>query len=204
MAETVGREASLMAVMQLADSILSICKLCIENLEDCPKDFPAILLELSSARALFDSLNFAVLHDAPSAEFLGELGGPNGAIQACHAAVEELESPLSYDDSTRTRRKKTNREKAHNLLRALASPLEQDKCKALLALIAQHKTTIGTALLIELGLVHPTSSRINYLSTNKPTRQGSQDVEHGLTQMPKALTGKFLSEPITVTVIYRY
>jgi len=150
MAEAIGLAASIMAIIQLADRIVGICKLCIESLEDCPKDFRMILVEISSTRALFDSLQFVQQHDAHSADFLEKLAGPNGSITGCHTAVKDLESLFPYDDSIYAQGKKKNRQKAQIIFKTLAWPLKQNKAKELLTRVAQHKITINTAFSIEV------------------------------------------------------
>lgn len=46
MAEAVGLAGSIIAVVQLADSIVRVCKLCIEGLKDCPHYIRTILIEI--------------------------------------------------------------------------------------------------------------------------------------------------------------
>lgn len=153
MAEAIGLAASLIAVIGVTTRIVGICKLCMESLEDCPKEFRMILVEISSTRALFDSLHFVQQHDPDSVDFLDKLLGPNGSITGCHAAIKELERLLPYVQSIYAQ-KITSREKAKIILKTLAWPLKQNKAKELLTRIAQHKTTINTAFSMEVWCVH--------------------------------------------------
>ncbi|KAK4449143.1 hypothetical protein QBC34DRAFT_285569, partial [Podospora aff. communis PSN243] len=150
MAEALGVAASVFAVIQLADRVLTICRLCIESLKDCPQDLRTILIEISSTRALFDSLQFLQQHNPNSVKFLERLSGPNGAVTGCHIAVQELESLLPWHILTDTQNAKTKRQKAEIVLKMLAWPLKQTRARELLARISQHRNTINTTFSTEI------------------------------------------------------
>ncbi|KAK4158998.1 hypothetical protein QBC43DRAFT_193013, partial [Cladorrhinum sp. PSN259] len=169
MAEAFGLVASIIAVVQLTDRIATVCKFCIESLEDCPQDLRGILIEISSTRALFDNLDFLRQHDPHSTSFLEKLGGANGPVMECHAAVKELENLLPWDYFCIARENRTKRQKADIMFKMLAWPLKQSRAKELLSRIVQHKTSINTAVSVEV------------LQTVRDIKLGVHQVQEALT-----------------------
>ncbi|KAK3312862.1 hypothetical protein B0H66DRAFT_569022 [Apodospora peruviana] len=154
MADPLSLTASIIAVVEVAGRIASICKQFIEGVEDCPKDLRMILIETSSTKAIFDNLAFLHEHDPQSALFLAKLDGANGPVAGCRATITELEKllPSEYlveSNNGGSKKAMTTRKKVSDALTVLAWPLKQTKAKDLLVRLGQYKTTINTALSVD-------------------------------------------------------
>jgi hypothetical protein len=58
MAEAVALGASIIAIYQIADRIIGLCKFYIETIHDAPSDIRKILVEMSALKAIFQDLEF--------------------------------------------------------------------------------------------------------------------------------------------------
>jgi len=58
MAEGIAFAASVIAVVQIADRIASVCKSLIETVQDYPRDLRLIFIEIGSLKVIFESLRF--------------------------------------------------------------------------------------------------------------------------------------------------
>lgn len=119
--------ASVLAFIGLADRIISLCKYCIDGVQDAPSDIRMIHGEASSLRAIVDVLTET---EAPS---LFEKDGP---FEACRHCLSELEGLLpAGTNSGHARRLRPT-------LAELAWPLKQSKARKLLAELSHHKSTL--------------------------------------------------------------
>lgn len=91
MAEAVGLFASIIAVVQLADSIAKICKFYIETIQDYPRDLRLIYVEIGSLKVVFEGLTFLDPDDPADSVMLHAILRSDGPVQHCKKAVEELE-----------------------------------------------------------------------------------------------------------------
>jgi hypothetical protein len=145
MAEIVAFGASVVAFIQLTDRIVSLSRFYLEALDDCPHDIKAILVEITSLKALLEVLNFLIgvkpdAGDAPS--LLSRLAGQDGPIEGCRKAVEMLEKQLP----PQARAPAQKRRKTEDVLKLLAWPLRQSKATKLLAEISRYKESIVLAI----------------------------------------------------------
>jgi hypothetical protein len=148
MAEIVAFGASVVAFIQLADRVISVSKFYLEALDDCPHDIKTVLIEITSLKALLESLKFLIglKNDAaPTSSFLSHLGGQGGPIEGCRDAVTMLEKLIP----PQTRAPAQKRRKTENLLKCLAWPLHQTKATKLLAEISRYKDSITLAITID-------------------------------------------------------
>jgi hypothetical protein len=143
MAETIALGASIIAVIQIADRIISLCKDYIETVKDAPRDLHLILIETSSLKAVFDGLKFLQESGTNLSSNLRILDDKDGLIKGCQRCVSNLETLLSpgFDTSVQGKRRKIQ-----VTLNSLAWPLKERKAKKLLDEILQYKTTITLAL----------------------------------------------------------
>ena len=145
MAEAVALTASIIAVVQLADRIATVCKFLIETVQDYPRELRLIYVETSSLKVIFEGLSFLGKDDAADWTTLKALRGDNGPLERCKNAVQELDKlfpPLP--SSPRSRGGK--RAKLQITLASLAWPLKADRSKRLLEEIMRYKATISVAL----------------------------------------------------------
>ena len=60
MAEAIAVVASSIAIIQITDRIISVCKTYIENIQDAPSDLRAILLEISTLKVIFQKCQIPI------------------------------------------------------------------------------------------------------------------------------------------------
>lgn len=146
MAEALGLAASIIAIVQLADRITSVCEFFIESIEGYPRDLQLILVETSSVRVLFQNLKFVREHDPEASVFLDKMTQTSAA---CLESVTQLEklvpSSLLSKGNNKRKRKKTDL-----VLASLAWPLRERKVRSLLKDIASHKATISNIFCAEI------------------------------------------------------
>jgi len=136
--------ASAIAVVQLADKVISLCKSYITGVHDAPVDLRKILIEVSSMKCVLEVIELlGHAKDGTSSPFLETLGGP---LNECNEALKSLESMLSpqFESPSEGRRQKI----VLSLVR-LAWPLKKEKAQRLLDEIARHKSTISLSLTTE-------------------------------------------------------
>lgn len=143
MAEAVALWASVVAFIQLADRLIHTTKYYIEAIKDCPADIRTILVEVSSLKALLQTLDFFLANDiGPGTYLLGQLVGEHGPIEGCRKSLSDLERLLPRDFKTVAGK----RRKILNVAEHLAWPLRQTSARKLLDNISRHKATIAFAL----------------------------------------------------------
>lgn len=146
MAEAIAVGASVIAIIQIADRIISLCKFYIETARDAPSDLRIILIETSALKTILENLNFPTACDGPDSTAARRISGADGPIEGCCRTVTELEK-LFPSDSVRTRgRKGSKRRMLNSALTALAWPLKESKARKLLDEMMRYKATISLAL----------------------------------------------------------
>lgn len=141
--------ASIIAVVQLTDRIVSVCRSYIEGVKDYPKDLRVIYLEVKSLAVIFETLRFMDQTDPKDAAILSHLEGHDGPIEGCRKTVEALSSLLSpsatISSSTGTQpRNKT--QKIQDSLASFAWPLKANQAQKLMEELNRHKSTINIAI----------------------------------------------------------
>jgi hypothetical protein len=150
MAEAVGLGASIIAIYQIADRLIGLCKFYIETVYDAPSDLRKILIEMSALKTIFQDLEFLKRCDSKLSAVLGNMAGSDGAIGACRQAIADMEK-LFPQDSVNIHRSADRASKRMKVaykatLAALAWPFKASKAMKLLQDISMHKTTITLAL----------------------------------------------------------
>ena len=146
MAEAIAVGASVVAIIQIADRIIGLCKFYIETARDAPSDLRVILIETSALKTILENLNFLTACDGPDSTAARRIAGADGPIEGCLRTVSELEK-LFPSDSVQTRgRKSSKKRRLDSVLMALAWPLKENKAQKLLDEMMRYKTTIGLAL----------------------------------------------------------
>lgn len=136
----------MIAIIQIADRIIGLCKFYIETARDAPSDLRIILIETSALKTILENLNFLTACDGPDSTAARRISGADGPIEGCCRTVTELEK-LFPSDSVRTRgRKGSKRRMLNSALTALAWPLKESKARKLLDEMMRYKTTISLAL----------------------------------------------------------
>jgi hypothetical protein len=150
MAEAVALGASIIAIYQIADRIIGLCKFCIETIHDAPSDIRKILVEMSALKAIFQDLEFLKGCDSKLSAVLKHMACTDGPIKACLKAVADMEKIFpqnSINTHTSADRASKRMKVAYKAtLATLAWPLKASKAMKLLQDISMHKTTITLAL----------------------------------------------------------
>ena len=146
MAEAVAIGASVIAIIQIADRIIGLCKFYVETARDAPSDLRLILVETSALKTILENLNFLTACDGPDSTAARRVSGADGPIEGCFRTVTELEK-LFPSNSILTRGRKSSKTRTLNsVLTALAWPLKESKARKLLDEMMRYKTTISLAL----------------------------------------------------------
>lgn len=136
----------MIAIIQIADRIIGLCKFYIETARDAPSDLRVLLIEISALKTILENLNFLTACDGPDSTAARRTSGADGPIEGCFRTVTELEK-LFPSDLVRTRGRKSSKKKTLNsVLTALAWPLKESKARKLLDEMTRYKTTINLAL----------------------------------------------------------
>lgn len=142
----VAAVASVIAIIQITDRIISLCKFYIGTARDAPSDLRLILIETSTLKTILENLNFLSACNDPLSEATGRISGPDGPIEGCLRTATELEKLFPADAAQTTSRRNGKRRKLDSVLTALAWPLKESKARKLLDEMARYKTTISLAL----------------------------------------------------------
>lgn len=146
MAEAIALGASVIAILQITDRLIGICKFYIESAGEGTRDLHAILLEASILKTIFETLDFLRKRNDGVSTLLDALSGKNGPIENCRRSIKKLDELFPAVDSERAQRVQSRKDKAIIFWNALAWPLKKEKAKKLLEEITQCKTTITLAL----------------------------------------------------------
>ena len=82
----------MIAVIQVTDRVVSLCKLYVEYVRDLPADIRTILVELAMLRAVFENLKFLIDYDAVQESTL--LHSCTAPVEECKNLIAELETLL--------------------------------------------------------------------------------------------------------------
>lgn len=143
MAEVIALGASIIAFLQLTDRVIGLTKYYIEALNDCPGDIRTILVEISSLKAILESLDFLLRNNSgPEPHLMQQLAGDHGPIEECRKSVAELERLLP----THIRSVHGKRQKVLAAAEHIAWPLRENSVKKLVDNISRYKASIAFAL----------------------------------------------------------
>ena len=149
MAEAVALSASIIAIFQIADRVIGLCKLYIETVRDAPSDLRTILIETSTMKTILENVQFLMsCNNRPSA-MLDVLYGADGPIEGCRGAIAKMEGlfPSGYAQGPRGNISKRQKVKAS--LATLAWPLKESRARKLMEEVIRYKSTINLALTTE-------------------------------------------------------
>lgn len=138
--------ASVIAVIGLADRIISLCRGYVTTMKDAPSDLRTIMVEAGSLRSVVTSLEFFLstwgtdnmLHTVKSLE------GPEGPLEESRKALVDLEKlfPSAADPSAAGAKRKATT----IFYSKLSWPFKEEKARKILNDIARHKASISLAL----------------------------------------------------------
>lgn len=133
--EVAGASASIIAIVQLVEKIISTCRWYLTTARDAPNDLRTIMIEVASLKSILDTHRLS-----PILENLKDRDGP---LEACRRELVILDTLVSSAPLPGTGPK---RRKVLLSATALAWPLKETKARKLLENIGRHKATIHFAL----------------------------------------------------------
>ncbi|KAH0553118.1 hypothetical protein GP486_006694 [Trichoglossum hirsutum] len=140
--------ASVAAIIQITDRIISICKSYITTVKDAPRDLRMIMIETGSIRIVLEVLESLASGEIneDSSIILKNLKNSGGLLEGCGQALATLDSlfPAAECKSPDSKRRKTLLS-----LKNLAWPLKQSKARKLLEDIGRYKESICLTLTTE-------------------------------------------------------
>ena len=149
MAEAIALGASIIAIIQIADRVIGLCKFYIESVHDAPSDLRTLLIETSAMRTILENVQFLVSCNNEPSTMLDGLSGADGPIEGCRSAIAKMEGlfPSGYAQGHKGSRSKRQKVKAS--LATLAWPLKEGRAKKLVEEVIRYKSTINLALTTE-------------------------------------------------------
>jgi hypothetical protein len=139
--------ASVVAIVQIASTIISVCKDYVTTVANAPKDLRTILIQVGSVKCILETLELLISRGGDEVSIiLQKLQNSDGPLDGCKQALIALNNlfPTEAECS-----KDGKRRKVLSSLRNLAWPLKESKARKLLKDIGQYKTTISVALTTE-------------------------------------------------------
>jgi hypothetical protein len=91
MAEAIALSASIIAVIQISDRIIGLTKHYIEAVQDAPRNLHSIRIEVSTLKAVFESLELLRDSNSVLSGNVRKLSEKDGAVEGCRRSVSELE-----------------------------------------------------------------------------------------------------------------
>jgi hypothetical protein len=140
--------SSVVAVVQIADRVISLCKTYITGVQDAPTDLRAILIEVGSVKCVLETLELLTSskNEDNSLAILRKLEGHDGPLEGCREALKGLEALFPPQSQSPVQGK---RQRVALSLASLAWPFKRDRGFKLLGEIGRHKATISLGLTTE-------------------------------------------------------
>lgn len=163
MADPLSLVASVIAIIQITEQIVKVCRFYIESVQDAPSELRIIVDEISALKTVL--ANVKLLAECPDKKprALDSLSGIEGPVEGCRKSIVKLEGlfPREYDERSGLG-PQTRRKKAKLAYAELAWPFNKGKkVRKLLDEICLHKSTITLCLAAENTYVNfPTSKNI--------------------------------------------
>lgn len=153
MSKPVGLSTSIVAVIQITERIITLTKHGIEAVRDAPRDLHLIRIEVSTLKAVFESL---LLQDSEAAETDGAL---STAVEGCKGSVLQLEELVGPKQTAGD----GTRQKLQETMSKFAWTGKKVKAKKILDDIAQYKQTIMLCLSAQSAYVASTESNTGFI-----------------------------------------
>ena len=147
--EVIAVGASVIAIIQITDRIIGLCKFYIETAGDAPSDLRLILVETSMLKTIFENLQFLTACSSETSATVHRLAAKDGPIEGCWRSISELEKLFPSDCVQGTGQSRGKKRKMKAAWAAMAWPLKESKAKKLMDEITRYKMTISLALTAE-------------------------------------------------------
>lgn len=151
MAEVFAVAASVIAVIQISDRVIELCKFYIEALAETPSSLRALLIEISTLKTIFEALQFLERCDHSTPALWMQISAPEGPIEECRRALTELEKlfPPQFAQRGAQNTHLSKRQKLNVAFSTIVWPLKQSQVKEILQRIGNYKAIIQLAVTTE-------------------------------------------------------
>ena len=149
MAEALATSATVIAIIQISDRLIGLCKYYIETVQDASTDLRAILIETSTLKTILESLTFITSCRSGASTVVNTLSGEDGPIEGCLRAITRLEKMFPQNIHQAKDENHDKRRKVKATWAALAWPLKEKQAKKLLDEIMRYKSTIALTITTE-------------------------------------------------------
>lgn len=149
MAEVLAVGAAVIAIIQITDRIIGLCKFYIEAERGIPSSLHSILVEISMLKAIFENLDFLRTCNSGISSTMSTLYGQDGPVEGCRRSITKLEKLFPSDCVQNEGQPASKKRRVMASLSELAWPLKENKAKKLLDEIKGHKSSITLALTTE-------------------------------------------------------
>ena len=150
MAEAVALVGSVIAIIQITDRIIDVCKFYLESVQGTPSDLRIILIEISALKMVLENVKFLIVCPDNESLVRDSLSNGDRPIEQCLKSIGRLEGLFPQDTAERAGSKPKKRQKLNSTLATLAWPLKAKKAKKLLDEISVFKSTITLALTADI------------------------------------------------------
>ena len=149
MAEVILVGTSVIAIIQIADRVIDLCKFYIRTVQDFSSDLRLILLETSMVKTIIENLRFFLTEcKGQVSNTMSNLLSDDGPVEGCCRSIIELEK-LFPSDLIRMQRNWSKKRRVQATLTALQWPLKANRARKLVDEMACYKKTITLALTTE-------------------------------------------------------
>ncbi|KAG8531308.1 uncharacterized protein KY384_002936 [Bacidia gigantensis] len=145
MAEILAIGPAIIAVVQIADRIVSLCKHYIQTVQDAPSDLKIIFVEISALKTILADLEFLKSCDNEPESSKDSHSRVDQPVKECLRLVKELEQ-LFPSGAVQTLDQGSKKRKLKARLTELAWPLKETKARRLLEGIRPLKETLNLEL----------------------------------------------------------
>jgi hypothetical protein len=136
--------ASIIAVIGLAENIITRCKVFVSAVKDAPNDLCNILIEVGSVKCILETLEIR----RKVSPILQDIGNADGPLEGCDRALKALVKLFPTESDRAGKRKRTNFIVSYA---ELAWPFKEGKARKLLEDLGRHKATIVLILTTDAG-----------------------------------------------------
>ena len=163
MADPLSVVAGAIAVIQITDRVIALCKTYIQGIRNAPQDLRTILVETSALKSVLENVELLVACDDEVSTAMEKMVGRNGPVENCRRVMQDMENLFPVmEQQTDTVRSK--RQKLATSLEALAWPFKASKARDYLDKLMRYKSaiiaTITTGIAQDVKVIKHTSDNI--------------------------------------------
>ncbi|KAH8880505.1 hypothetical protein GQ53DRAFT_891078, partial [Thozetella sp. PMI_491] len=159
--EAIAAGSSVVAFLQLAETVITVCSQIVGTMKDAPRDILIINAEVESLKNILLGLqNTSAI----------ALSAPNGPIALGHDCLESLRKLLPAEGDLQELTSSAN---VKTFFARLAWPLKEPKARRLLAEMAQHKATMLLSLAGDVA-INALQQGVHQLQDSLSTEQRRQ------------------------------